>query len=247
MIWYFLKMHINLPNIGINHILPQQALIGVMILSIMIMSACGGDSKISPAVSPTAVKSTSVAEPVPKKKIAEPTAAPVDKTVDTVTSATVTPMPVISKATPVSTAVPIKPTRTPVIATGTPVPVVATPSKTVKPVEVIKKDTPVSATQPPKVVIPDGTPVTPQSEFFLELEFPGSLDSIVKESPVIIRARTRVDALVTVNDHIVEPGIDGRFQQEIKLKPGLNIIELIASVSSGQQKLLVVGIGYLPE
>ena len=44
MIWYLLKMHINLPNIGINHILPQQALIGVMILSIMIMSACGSDS-----------------------------------------------------------------------------------------------------------------------------------------------------------------------------------------------------------
>ncbi len=240
-------MYLKLPNLGTNHILPQQILIGVTVLSMMIMSACGGDSTDNAALSPTAVNPTLVAEPVPTQKIAEPTAAPVDKTVDAVTSGIATPRPVISKATPVSTVVPIKPTRTPVIVTATPVPVVATPSKTVKPIEVIKQDIPVSATQPANVVTRDGTPVTPNSKFFLELEFPRSLDSIVKESPLIIRARTRVDALVTVNDHIVEPDINGRFQREIDLKAGLNIIEVIASVSSGQQKSLVLGVGYSNE
>ena len=87
----------------------------------------------------------------------------------------------------------------------------------------------------------------PVKDFFLELEFPTSLDSIVNKSSIVIKARTRVDALVTVNDYILEPDINGRFQQEISLEQGLNIIEIIASASTGEQKSIVLGVGYSNE
>ncbi len=81
-------------------------------------------------------------------------------------------------------------------------------------------------------------------EFFLELDFPESLEAVVTDSSLKIEGRTRIDAFVTVNDHVVEPDIEGRFSQVLELAPGLNIIEVIASTASGEQKSLVLGIGY---
>ena len=64
------------------------------------------------------------------------------------------------------------------------------------------------------------------------------------DSSLKIEGRTRIDAFVTVNDHVVEPDIEGRFSQVLELAPGLNVIEVIASTASGEQKSLVLGIGY---
>lgn len=94
---------------------------------------------------------------------------------------------------------------------------------------------------------PTLTRVDAPVDFPLEIIAPAILDLVVKESPINIRGRTRLDALVTVNDYVVEPDIEGYFQQAIDLAPGLNIIEVIASIASGEQESLVLAVGYFPE
>jgi hypothetical protein len=58
--------------------------------------------------------------------------------------------------------------------------------------------------------------------------------------------RTRVDAVVTINDSLVEPDIDGEFSLDVPLYVGPNIIEVVASVASGEQMDLVIVAIYLP-
>jgi hypothetical protein len=91
------------------------------------------------------------------------------------------------------------------------------------------------------------TPAVFNEEFPLEVIEPAVLDLVVKKSQINIRGRTRPDALVTVNDYVLEPDIEGYFQQAVDLAPGLNIIEVIASIASGEQGLLVLAVGYFPE
>jgi len=59
--------------------------------------------------------------------------------------------------------------------------------------------------------------------------------------------RTRVDAAISVNDSLVEPDLEGRFRQEVDLEIGANVIEIVVSVASGEQKGLVLTVIYLPE
>ena len=61
-----------------------------------------------------------------------------------------------------------------------------------------------------------------------------------------VAGRTRVDALVTINDTIVEPNIDGDFSLDMDLEEGPNIIEVVASVASGEQKNFVLVAIYVP-
>ena len=56
----------------------------------------------------------------------------------------------------------------------------------------------------------------------------------------IIGSRTRVDPVVTINDTVVEPDLDIRFSLGIDLEEGPNIIEVVASVASGEQEDVVV-------
>jgi hypothetical protein len=94
------------------------------------------------------------------------------------------------------------------------------------------------------------TPKIPEkvnTDFFLLLDEPKALDFIVKTPQISIEGRTRIDAMVTINQVLVEPNIDGKFQQTIPLEPGLNIVTVIASVVTGDQKTIVLGIGYTPE
>lgn len=84
-------------------------------------------------------------------------------------------------------------------------------------------------------------------DFFLEVLEPSEIDIVVRKSPITIKGHTRLDALVTVNDYVVEPDIQGHFQQAIDLAPGLNVIDIIASISSGEQESIVLGVGYFPE
>ena len=57
--------------------------------------------------------------------------------------------------------------------------------------------------------------------------------------------RTRVDAVVTVNDTVVEPDGDGRFEATVQLEEGPNIIEIVSSVASGEQLELVLVVIYI--
>ena len=58
--------------------------------------------------------------------------------------------------------------------------------------------------------------------------------------------RIWVDAVVTIDDSIVEPNIDGEFSLEVPLDVGLNIIEVVASTASGEKMDLVLVAIYLP-
>ena len=107
-------------------------------------------------------------------------------------------------------------------------------------------DTPVIADTPASAGS-SGAVQVPMKEFFLELDSPGVREAVVTDPSLTIEGRTRIDAFVTVNEHVVEPNIEGRFRQVVELVPGLNIIEVIASTAGGEQKSVVLGIGYRAE
>lgn len=96
---------------------------------------------------------------------------------------------------------------------------------------------------------PVASPTDPDAltALFLEVDSPEAIDTVVTESSLTVEGRTRIDAFVTINEHVVEPDIEGRFSQVVELEPGLNIIEIISSSAGGQQKSAILGIGYRPE
>ncbi len=69
---------------------------------------------------------------------------------------------------------------------------------------------------------------------------------VVSQPVITVVGRTRVDAVVTVNDNILEPNQEGRFRQEVQLDLGANIIEVVASLASGEQESLALTLVYLP-
>ena len=99
--------------------------------------------------------------------------------------------------------------------------------------------------RPAATPTPTPVPAATGEEFFLYLESPASVEAVVDESSITVIGRTRVDATVTVNDHIVEPDIEGRFYQEVELESGLNIIEVIASLANGEEESLVLAVIYV--
>lgn len=95
-------------------------------------------------------------------------------------------------------------------------------------------------------VTPSPTQVATSGELFLQLVEPTELEVVTGAGSMTVAGRTRVDALVTINDTMVEPNIDGEFSLEIALEEGPNIIELVASVASGEQMDLVLVAIYVP-
>ncbi|NQW23909.1 MAG: hypothetical protein HQ475_10740 [SAR202 cluster bacterium] len=107
-----------------------------------------------------------------------------------------------------------------------------------------------SPTVSPTVVAPEETalptPLAPVDDFFLQLVEPAETEVFTDSASFTVVGRTRVDAVVTVNDTIVEPNIDGEFSLAVVLDEGPNIIEVVASVASGEQQDLVLVAIYLP-
>ena len=58
--------------------------------------------------------------------------------------------------------------------------------------------------------------------------------------------RTRVDAVVTVNDTVVDPDGEGQFSSMVELEEGPNIIEVVSSIANGEQLDMVLVVIYLP-
>ena len=82
--------------------------------------------------------------------------------------------------------------------------------------------------------------------FFLEIINPPQ-DEIVVDSPSLtLRGRTRADAVVSIDDLIVEPDVDGIFTTTVTLSEGPNIIEIVASVASAEPLDRVLAIIYAP-
>ena len=126
-----------------------------------------------------------------------------------------TPVPTATpEPTPTATAVPPSPTPSP-----TEVP--ATPSPTAAPIEVV--DTTVE-------------PTSSSGTFNLALNFEGIGDeSIVYNDTVLLRGLTSADAIVSVNDVIVEVQSDGTFELTLVLQPGGNFVDVVASNLDGSE------------
>ena len=75
---------------------------------------------------------------------------------------------------------------------------------------------------------------------------PQGLEVITGDSRIQLVGSTRIDAVVTVNDTVVEPDVDGLFALGVDLEEGPNIIEIVASISSGDQQDLVLVVVYSP-
>ena len=72
-------------------------------------------------------------------------------------------------------------------------------------------------------------------------------DEVISEDPSIeVVGRTRIDAMVTVNDSVVEPDVDGQFASTVQLEEGPNIIEVLASIATGEQLDRVLVVIYIP-
>ena len=125
----------------------------------------------------------------------------------------------------------VGPTATSVVA-----PAIPTETPSVAPA--IPTETPSAAPTP--------TPLATEGDFFLQLVEPPETEIFTDAASLNVVGRTRVDALVTINDTIVEPNIDGEFSLVVALEEGPNIIEVVASVASGDQMDLVLVVIYLP-
>lgn len=93
---------------------------------------------------------------------------------------------------------------------------------------------------------PTATPVATEGELFLQMISPPESEVFTETGNLAVVGRTRVDAVVTINDTIVEPDIDGEFSLDVALEEGPNIIEIVASVASGEQLDQVLVAIYLP-
>ena len=99
--------------------------------------------------------------------------------------------------------------------------------------------TPTSTPTPTATATPTPTQ-EPTGDHFLAIEQPESVESIVADPSITVVGRTRIDAVVTVGAVFAEVDENGRFQVPVQLEEGPNIIEVIASVESGEELVEVL-------
>ncbi|MDA1129467.1 MAG: hypothetical protein O2913_12325 [Chloroflexi bacterium] len=103
-----------------------------------------------------------------------------------------------------------------------------------------------SGTQVSATVTPSPTVAATSGDLFLRLADPAELEVVTETDSMTVAGLTRVDAMVTINDSIVEPNIDGEFSLDMTLVESPNVIEVVVSVASGEQKDLVLVAVYAP-
>jgi hypothetical protein len=145
---------------------------------------------------------------------------------------------------PRPTATPVPPTATPVPPTATPLPPTATP--------VPPTATPRSTATPTQTPTPTATPDPLGDEFFLYITSPQPEEEgddliIVTESSVVIEGRTRVDAAISVDDAFLDVNEEGRFEITLDLEEGPNVIEVVASIGTGEEEAILLIISYEPQ
>ncbi|MDA0988543.1 MAG: DUF4382 domain-containing protein [Chloroflexi bacterium] len=94
---------------------------------------------------------------------------------------------------------------------------------------------------PTPTATPDAT-----GDFFLTIEEPLETESIIAESSITVTGRTRLDATLSVNDIFADIDGDGRFMVTVDLEIGPNIIEVVASLSTGEALNEVLVVIYSP-
>jgi len=113
------------------------------------------------------------------------------------------------------------------VATETPSATATAPPETV---------TATATAAPAETATPAPTPTQdPTGALFLAIESPANLVEIVTEDEIEITGRTRIDALVSVNDEIVDVDENGRFNATVALEEGDNVIEIVASIATGEE------------
>ena len=80
----------------------------------------------------------------------------------------------------------------------------------------------------------------------LTLDTPSSLELVVDEPSLDIQGSIRQDALLTIGNDIVEPNLEGHFSHTVELKTGHNLLEILASTSSGEKNSLILAVIYSP-
>ena len=93
---------------------------------------------------------------------------------------------------------------------------------------------------------PTPTQIATEGDLFLQLLNPSDDEVITGDPSIEVVGRTRIDAMVTVNDSVVEPNVDGRFASTVQLEEGPNIIEVLDSVATGEQLDRVLVVIYIP-
>ena len=146
-----------------------------------------------------------------------------------------TPVPPIPTSTPITL-----PIVTVVLATSTPTPILtatAAPTplpKTIPTALPTASPTVLPTASPTVSPTPTVVPTATSGTFNLSLNFEGIGDeSIVRGDTVLLRGITSADAIVSVNDMIVEVQADGTFELNIVLAPGPNFVDVVASNLDG--------------
>lgn len=83
-------------------------------------------------------------------------------------------------------------------------------------------------------------------ELFLEMISPTTDELFVSESSFEFSGRTTVDALLSVNDSLLEIDEEGRFIFSMDLEEGPNVVEVVASNAFGEQYDEVILVIYEP-
>jgi hypothetical protein len=110
---------------------------------------------------------------------------------------------------------------------------------------------PSTATPVPPTPTPTSTPVPtatqdPFEDQFLAFDAPEFFDDVSEVPTYTIIGRTRIDAFVTINDQIVDIDENGRFTLDVQLEEGINIFEVVSSVSDTESLDEVLTVIYAP-
>ena len=62
---------------------------------------------------------------------------------------------------------------------------------------------------------------------------------------LIANWKTAVDAALSVGDNFIDIALDGSFEEVVQLEDGINIIEVVASIATGEQFSQVITVIYV--
>jgi hypothetical protein len=82
--------------------------------------------------------------------------------------------------------------------------------------------------------------------FFLKINTLEQPEVIVETDTILISGETSIDAAVSIGNEFIDVNLDGTFEKVVNLEEDINIIEVIASISGGQQYNQVITVVYTP-
>jgi hypothetical protein len=96
------------------------------------------------------------------------------------------------------------------------------------------------------IVLATPTPTPAPDVFVLHIAEPTESEVVTEDPSLLVWGRTRVDAALSINDDFVPVDADGTFALRMDLELGTNIMEVIASIASGEERSEVLAVIYAP-